>query len=126
MSISAVDSRPGAASHAPRRWSLGDANPSETVDLSETRAFDCALEILRAYKITGNFPIDLEIVLDDLAARDQVTFEILPKSALSDCRHVKFRAAENVDNDRFDTIVRAIKNRIGFDPAPRLWARLFR
>ena len=67
--------------------------------LSESRAYDSALEIREAYKLTGNFHVNLEIVLEHLAAFDDVTFEIEPKPWLTgcpDCRHVEFRPNENV------------------------------
>src|ERR1019366_4227450 len=59
-----------------------------TLDLSASRAHDAALDILGVYKLTGNFHINLEIVLKDLAVFDKVTYEIEPESLppfRSDC-----------------------------------------
>src|SRR5215475_1091776 len=52
------------------------------LDLSASRAYAYALEILGVYKLTGNFPINLEIVLRDIGAFDKVTFEVEPRSQL--------------------------------------------
>src|SRR5277367_5022706 len=60
---------------------------SERLELSESRAYDSALSILGAYKLTGNFPTELEIMLRDLGVFDKVTYEIEPRSPLSDLRH---------------------------------------
>jgi hypothetical protein len=106
--------------------SMKDGQISYTVDLSESRAYDSALEILGAYKLTGNFPIDLQIVLKDLGVLDKITYEIEPKSPLSDSRHVVFRPNDNVHMDRFSEIMRSIEARIGFDATLPRWARLFR
>jgi hypothetical protein len=57
-------------------------NVEYALDLSESRAYDCALEILEAHKLTGNFHVNLEIVVKHLGAYDKVTFEIEPKSYL--------------------------------------------
>jgi hypothetical protein len=51
------------------------------LDLSESRAHGCALQILRAYKLTGIFHVNCEIVLKDLAVFDKVTYE--PESHIS-------------------------------------------
>ena len=85
----------------------------DALDLSASRTYDCALEILRAYKLTGNFTLEIEIVLKDMAAFDQVTFEVKPKSPLSDNRRVVFSAKADVTLARFDEIMRSIKSRIG-------------
>ena len=88
-----------------------------TLALSESRAYDSALEIRGAYKLTGNFHTNLTIVLEHLAALDDVTFEIEPKSWLTSCqgcRHVEFRRHDNVQRDRFAEILQSIKGRIGF------------
>jgi hypothetical protein len=110
-------------------FSTQSTSPRWRLDLSKSRAHDAALDILDTYKLTGNFHINLEIVLKDIGAFDQVTFEVEPKSALScepDRRHVVFWANENIHSDRFDEIVSAIKARIGFDAAMPWWGRLFR
>ena len=90
-----------------------------------SRTYDAALESLGAYKLTGNFPVDLEIVLKDLRVLDKITFEIEPKTLLSDTRHVQFRPTDKVQLDRFADIVRSVKNRIGADPTRPWWVRLF-
>ncbi len=100
----------------------------DTLDLSESRAYDAALEILGAYKLTDNFHVNLEIVLKDLGVLDKVTYEIEPKSALPyhpGCRHVLFRPREHVHLDRFAEIMRLIKARIGFGATRPWWVRLF-
>ena len=84
------------------------------------RHFDAALEILGAYKLTGNFHINLEIVLESLGAFDDVTFEIEPAATLPyhpDCRHVVFRPDANLPMVRFNEIIRSIEARIGFGAA---------
>ena len=86
-----------------------DGHIEHALDLSESRAYDSALEILGAYKLTGNFHTNLEIVLKDLGAFDSVTFEIEPKSKLAldpDCWHVVFRPHEGARSDGFSEIMR--------------------
>jgi hypothetical protein len=67
---------------------IGQSSPirssplSFALDLSKSRAFDAALEILGAYKLTGNFHVNLEIVLKSLDALDKVTFDVEPTAAL--------------------------------------------
>ena len=65
-----------------------------------TQSYHAALKSLGAYKLTGNFPVDLEIVLKDLRVLDKIIFEIEPKTLLSDTRHVQFRPADEVQLDR--------------------------
>ncbi len=101
-------------------------NINDALDLSELRAYDCALDILGAYKLTGNFHVDLQIVLKDLGVLDKITYEIEPKTPLSDCRHVIFRPNDNVHRDRFTEITRSIESRIGFNATLPWWVRLFR
>jgi hypothetical protein len=98
----------------------------ETLDLSESRAYDAALEITGAYRLTGNFTVDLELVLKDLDVFDKLTFEIKPKSPLSDCRYVEFWPSHSACADQFSEMIRSVRSRIGFDPAPGWWARVFR
>jgi hypothetical protein len=62
----------------PQGMTLEDRNIKDTLDLSETRAYDAALDILAAHKLTGNFRVNLEIVLKDIGAFDKVTYEIKP------------------------------------------------
>ena len=97
------------------------------LDLSRSRANDAVLDILRAYKLTGNFHVNLAIVLKDIGVFDKVTYQIKGNPKLSyyrDCRHVVFKPNENVPNDMFGEIIKSIKARIGFD-AP-WWGRLVR
>jgi hypothetical protein len=99
-----------------------------TLELSASRAYDCALEILGAHKLTGNFHVNLEIVLKDIGALDKVTFEIEPSSQLfyaTDCRHVLFRPRGNVHMRQFNDIMRSLRRRIGFDATSPWWVRLF-
>ena len=107
------------------RSSLPSTLRSRALDLSAARAHDCALAILGAYKLTGNFPLDLEIVLKSLGVLGQVSFEIKPKSIFSDCRRVEFLAGGKIDPDQFRDIVRRIESRIGSDSTPLSWKRLF-
>jgi hypothetical protein len=92
-------------------------SPSATLDLSKSRAYDAALEILGAYKLTGNFCVNLEIVLGALGARNEVTFDVQPATLPyhPDCRHVEFRAKTNMSPDRFHEIVGSVKVRVAFD-----------
>jgi hypothetical protein len=101
-------------------------NIHDALDLSESRAYDCALDILGCYKLTGNFHVDLQIVLRDLGVLDKITYEIEPKAPLSDCRHVVFRPNGSVHMDRFCEITRSIKGRIGYDAKLPWWVKLFR
>jgi hypothetical protein len=116
-----------ATRHVPARSepsATRSASPSCTLDLSKSRAYDAALEILRAYKLTGNFHVNLEIVLKDLRAFKKVTFEIEPATKLPyhpDCRHVVFRPNANVSTEQFSEIIRSITERIGFDAALPWW-----
>ena len=99
-----------------------------TLELSASRAYDCALEILGAHKLTGNFHVNLEIVLKDMDALDKVTFEVEPRSQLfcaTDCRHVLFRPRRNVQMSEFGDIMRSLRRRIGFDATSPWWVRLF-
>jgi hypothetical protein len=95
-----------------------------TLELSESRTYDRALETLGAYKLTGNFPTELEIVLRDMRALGKVTFEIKPKSGWSDCRQVEFRPKAEVPRDHFDDILRHIKNELGSIEQKPFWTRL--
>jgi hypothetical protein len=104
------------------------SSPPCTLDLSKSRAHDVALDILRAYKLTGNFHINLEIILKDLGAFDEVTYEIESKWGAPSCpdrRHVVFRPNGNVHKARFSEIIRNVEARVGFDAARPWWARLF-
>jgi len=105
-----------------------DGNIERTLDLSASRAYDSALELLGAHKLTGNFHVNLEIVLKDIDALDKVTFEVEPRSQLfhsTDCRHVLFRPSQNVQMSQFSDIMRSIRRRIGFDATSPWWVRIF-
>jgi hypothetical protein len=97
---------------------------SRTLELSESRTYDRALETLGAYKLTGNFPTELEIVLRDMRALGKVTFEIKPKLRWSDCRQVEFRPKAEVRRDHFDDILRLIKNELGSIEQKPFWTKL--
>jgi hypothetical protein len=125
MSVLSIDTVSRSAASVTTHWALDPGNVGQTLELSESRAYDAALETLGAYKLTGNFPIDLEIVLKDMRVLDKITFEIEPKTLLSDTRHVQFRPTDKVQLDRFADIVRSVKNRIGADPTRPWWVRLF-
>jgi hypothetical protein len=113
------------AASASKPWAADSRNISQTLELSEMRTYDAALETLGAYKLTGHFPTELEIVLKDLRVLDKVTFDIKPKSPLSDCRHVEFRPADKIHRDRFVEIMRTVRKRIGADSTQPWWMRLF-
>jgi|SRR5579862_3377599 len=123
MSVISIDAE--QAKSIPRQWQ-GDAREiSRTLELSESRTYDAALDSLSAYKLTGNFYAELEIVLKDLRVLDRITFEIKPKSLLSDRRSVEFRPKQNVRKDRFDEIIRSISDRIGCEANVPFWSRFF-
>jgi hypothetical protein len=95
-----------------------EIQPSYRIDLSKSRTNDAALKILHAYKLTGNFHINLEIILKHLGVFDEIAFEVAPISKLPyhpDCRHVTFRASKNVGMDRFTEIIRCLDAWIGFN-----------
>ena len=125
MSVMSIDTVQRSATSAGQPRATDSRNLSQTLELSEVRTYDAALETLGAYKLTGNFPTELEIVLKDLRVLDKVTFDIKPKSPLSDCRHVEFRPTDRVHSDRFIEIMRMVKKRIGSDATRPWWARLF-
>jgi hypothetical protein len=125
MSMTSIDTVRRAAASASKPWADDARNISQTLELSELRTYDAALETLGAYKLTGHFPTELEIVLKDLRVLDKVTFDIKPKSPLSDCRHVEFRPTDKVHRDRFVEIMRTIEKRIGADSTQSWWMRLF-
>jgi hypothetical protein len=125
MSVLSIDTVSRSATSVTSHWALDPRNVGQTLELSESRTYDAALESLGAYKLTGNFPVDLEIVLKDLRVLDKITFEIEPKTLLSDTRHVQFRPTDKVQLERFADIVRSVRNRIGADPTRPWWVRLF-
>jgi hypothetical protein len=101
------------------------SQPPQLLALSQSRTYDVAVTILRAYKLTGNFPTELEIVLQDLGVLGDVTYEIKPKPYPSDVRLVSFRAEPNVDAERFQEITFLITSRIGPSPSQAWWRSLF-
>lgn len=129
MSVMSIDTVQRSATAAGKARATDSRNPSQTLELSEVRTYDAALETLGAYKLTGHFPTELEIVLKDLRILDKVTFDIKPKSALSDCRHVEFRPTDkvhgDVHGDRFIEVMRTVKKRIGAYSTQSWWVRLF-
>jgi hypothetical protein len=125
MSVMSIDTDPRSATSLSKSWAGDFRNLSQTLELSELRTYDAALETLGAYKLTGHFPTELEIVLKDLRVLDKVTFDIKPKSPLSDCRHVEFRPTDKVHRDRFVEIMRTVSKRIGADSTQPWWVRLF-
>ena len=120
-----IDTVRRSAPSAGKPWTADSGNTSQTLELSELRTYDAALETLGAYKLTGHFRTELEIVLKDLRVLDEVTFDIKPKSPLSDCRHVDFRPTDKVHRDRFVEIMRTVRKRIGADSTQSWWMRLF-
>lgn len=125
MSMTSIDTVWRSATSASKSWAADTRNLSQTLELSEVRTYDAALETLGAYKLTGHFPTELEIVLKDLRVLDKVTFDIKPKSPLSDFRHVEFRPIDRIHRDRFVEIMRTVRKRIGADAAQPWWMRLF-
>jgi hypothetical protein len=123
MSVLASDTLHSSAS-AIKQQNADNESFSRTLELSESRTYDRALETLGAYKLTGNFPTELEIVLRDMRALGKVTFEIKPKSRWSDCRQVEFRPKAEVRNDHFDDIMRHIKSELGSIELKPFWPRL--
>jgi hypothetical protein len=106
-----------------------NAATEQSLDLSQSRAYDSALDILGAYKLTDNFPVNLDIVLRDLGAAAEVAFAVEPRSTVgfhSDCRRVVFRRNANVSEARFIAIMRSINDRIGFKARPSWWTDLWR
>jgi hypothetical protein len=102
------------------------SSPSRALDLSRSRTHDAVLDILKAYKLSGNFHVNLDAVLKDMGICDKLTYRIEPTLAFPypDRRHVAFKPNENVPGDVFAGIVRSIKARIGFEEP--WWGRLFR
>src|SRR5580704_2065914 len=125
MSMTSIETVQRSATAAGKPRAADSRNLCKTLELSESRTYDAALETLGAYKLTGNFPTELEIVLKDLRVLNKVTFDIKPKSPLSDCRHVEFRPTDKVHRDRFAEIMRTIEKRIGADSTQPWWIRLF-
>ena len=125
MSVFSIDPTPRSAAVATGHWTSDPAVVGKTLEISESRTYDAALDTLGAYKLTGNFPIDVEIVLKDLRILDKVRFDIKPKTLLTDTRHVQFWPADDVHPGAFAEILRAVANRVGADPTRPWWVRLF-
>jgi hypothetical protein len=125
MSVFSLETVSRSAPLAATHWTSDPRNLGQTLDLSESRTYDAALDSLGAYKLTGNFPVDLEIVLKDLRVLDKVAVEINPKTLLSDTRHVQFWSTDKVHLDKFAQIMRSVKSRIGADPERPWWVKLF-
>jgi len=124
-SVTSASKSSANKSSASKSWAADSRNLRQTLALSEIRTYDAACETLCAYKLTGNFPTELEIVLKDLCVLDKVTFDIKPKSPLSDCRHVEFRPTDKVHRDRFIEIIRTVEKRVGANSTQPWWVRLF-
>jgi hypothetical protein len=125
MSVLSIDPALRSATPATGHWTSDPAVVGKTLEISESRTYDAALDTLGAYKLTGNFPIDLEIVLKDLRVFDKIRFDVKPKTLLSDTRHVQFQPADKVRAGAFAEILRSVANRIGADPTRPWWVRLF-
>jgi hypothetical protein len=125
MSVLPIDTAPRSAISATPHWTSDPATVGQTLEISQSRTYDAALDTLGAYKLTGNFNVDLEIVLKDLRVLDKVNFDIKPKTLLLDTRYVQFRPTDGVRPDRFVEILRSITNRIGADSERPWWVRLF-
>ena len=95
-----------------------EASRSAVLDLSAAQAYDCALDFLGAYKLTGNFTVNLEWLLFRLHALDDVAFEIGTRTPLADHRRVAFRPREDVSEERFREVILAVEQMIGVAPAP--------
>jgi hypothetical protein len=113
------------ARYATKRPHVDVWSKNATLEISQSRVYDYALNVLNAYKLSGNFTADLEIVLKDLGLFDEVSFTIKPKPFLSDCRHVEFLPKTEVQRARFRQIVHAIESCVGYEPASSVWTRLF-
>jgi len=122
MSIAFPETTPDTK-YTGKQQDTSDERHSAMLELSQSRVYDYALNILDAYKLSGNFAVDLEIVLKDLGVFGDVMFAIKPKSFLSDCRHVEFFPKARVHRTRFGQIVRTIESCVGYEPG--LWQRLF-
>src|ERR1700719_406067 len=125
MSMTSIDTVRRSVTSAGKPWVADSKSISQTLELSELRTYDAALETLGAYKLTGHFPTELEIVLKDLRVLDKVTFDIKQKLPLSDCRHVEFQPTDKLHGDRFIEVMRTVKKRIGAYSTQPWWVRLF-
>ena len=103
-----------------------ESSRSRTLDLSRSRIHAAAFDVLKAYKLSGNFHSILEVVLKHMGVPGMVTHQILPRSVFSfpDRRTVIFSCDETVSGDRVDAIMASIKARIGFEIP--WWGKLLR
>lgn len=103
-----------------------DRSRTCTLALSRSRTHDAVLNILKAYKLSGNFHGNLEAILNDMGVSEMVACQVEPNPTLAfpDCRHVGFTRSENVSCEKFDEIITSIKTRIGFDVP--WWGKLLR
>jgi hypothetical protein len=99
---------------------------SHALDLSRSRTHDAALDILKAYKLSGNFHFNLDTVLKDMGVFEMITYRVEPHPVLdfSDRRRATFTGGEHVPDAVFDGFIASIKTRIGFDTP--LWVRQLR
>jgi hypothetical protein len=97
-----------------------------TLSLSRSRTHAVAFDILKAYKLSGNFHSIVEVVLKHMGVPGMVAHQIVPRSVFSfpDRRTVIFSCDENVPGDRFNEIMASIKARIGFETP--WWGKLLR
>jgi hypothetical protein len=97
-----------------------------TLALSRSRTHDAVLNVLKAYKLSGNFHNNLEAVLNDMGVSEMVAYQVEPHPTLAfpDCRRVAFTRSEDVRREKFDEIITSIKTRIGFDVP--WWGKLLR
>jgi hypothetical protein len=105
------------------RIAVEDTRMEQALDVSASAAYDCALDILKAYKLTGNLYVNLEIIINDMGNSKELTFDIAPTRWLGfrwDCRRVVFRRKETVSADQFRRIMRSLADCIGLD-AKRSW-----
>jgi hypothetical protein len=111
----AVDDAAGAA-----------GSPSRGLYLSRLGTHRAALDVLKAYKLSGNFQVNLDAVLKDMGLSGKLTYRIVPSPVLAypDRRHVVFKPNGNVPDEVFDGMINSVKVRIGFEEP--WWGRLFR
>jgi hypothetical protein len=98
---------------------------SRTLAISKSRTYDAALTILHAYKLTGDFPTELEIVLRALGVLDNITYRILPKKYLFQSEGVTFWPKPHISDEAFQKILNAISHHIGSDMTRPWWAQFF-
>jgi hypothetical protein len=93
-----------------------ESSRTRTLDLSRSRTVAAAFDILKAYKLSGNFHSILDVVLKHMGVSGMVNYEIAPRAVFSfpDRGTVIFSCDENLSVDRFNEIVAAITARIGF------------